>query len=81
MQTRWQSAWSSFVGATVFFAILSWVSYAWERSTGFTFATRSFPSQVSTSAHLAHTRWVAIGASVLAVCFVVTYVLTRRGAR
>ncbi len=62
----WQDIGDRLAFAAAFLVVLMWISYAWERSTGLTWASRGHPGRISTPAHLATTRRTAIG--VTAIC-------------
>ena len=59
--------------AGIILVLLFWVAYAWEASTGLTFATRRSPGKNSSAAHLAESRRTAIAATLIVTPLVVVY--------
>ena len=58
--------------------VLLWIAFAWESSTGLTFASRNSPGRNSTPTHLAETKRIATGATLLCLPLAAVYFLFLR---
>jgi hypothetical protein len=60
-------------GGAAALVVLMWIAYAWEASTGLTFASRNTPGKMSTADHLAKSRRTATGITILCLPPAVVY--------
>jgi hypothetical protein len=81
MKGRWRDVADQLVGALVVVVVLAWVAYVWERTTGFTWATRKVPGRYSDAAHLTQTLRTAIGMTAVILPAAAVYFALRRSRR
>ena len=73
MKVNWRNGLDRVFGGLAGLVLLLWIAYAWEASTGLTFATRNSRGAISTADHLAKTKRTATGSTFVCLPPAIVY--------